>query len=293
MNFVFKKMPKGDPNVPHDYAAERQQNASRPAQEPKNGITVTTIAYNGIDGERITPVKPNGKVIWYIHGGGFTTGSAAERRAITLYLAEKYGFTVVANNYRLAPENKWPAGLDDCISFYDGLLDAGYDPDKLYFMGESAGGHLVLSVALRLKDEGKALPKGIISFSPVTDQAEDLPSHKGNAATDYMLGDAVSSDGQLDAVFGDAWRGDEDFLKQPYISPYYGDYTGLPPIFLAASDYETLYDDSVVLYDKLTEEGHICRLDVVHGVCHAYPMFPFMPEAKKTIKKAVDFIENC
>ena len=185
-----------------------------------------------------------GKVIWYIHGGGFTTGSAKERRGICLYLAKRFGYTCVSNNYRLSPEHKWPAHLDDCMEFYRALLGQGYHAGDMLFAGESAGGTLVLSVALRAKAEGLPMPAGIWSFSPCTEQSEGFPSHTKNVVTDYMLGDALNRPGQNEAVFGSKSM-DKEYLKDPYISPYYGDYTGLPPIYLAASDTEVLFDESV------------------------------------------------
>ncbi len=292
MNKIFAMIPAEAPDAVHDYVKEREQNASRKPPKAPRGVSLQLTDFHGIDGEIITPKKPDaGKVIWYIHGGGFTTGSALERRALTYYLADKYGYTVIANNYRLSPENQWPAQLDDCMKAYEGIVQQGYDMSQVVLMGESAGGSLVLSVALRIRDEGKKLPKAVVAFSPVTNQAEALPSHTENVPTDYMLKDALLRPGQNIAVFGDA-NPSEELMRSPYVSPYFGDYTGLPPIFLAASDTEVLYDDSTSLYQKLSQEDHKVQLDVAHGVCHAYPLFPQMPEAVKTIKRAMAFIQQ-
>ena len=290
INQVFRMMPKNPPDKKHDYAAERKENEKRPIPELPEGVTLEEAEFDGISGEILRSDGAGDVVIWYLHGGGFTTGSARERRDITQYLAQTYPVTVIATNYRLSPEDKWPAHLDDCMKVYDELLRQGYDPKKMIFMGESAGGTLVLSMGLRLAMEKKEQPAVIVAFSPCTEQAEGLPSHTENVETDYMLRDGTTRPEQYEAVFGISDRmANVEMLKDPLISPYYGNYSGLPPIFLAASDTEVLADDSRYLYRRLKDEGHAVELDIQHEVCHAYPMLPMMPEARETIQKAMDF----
>lgn len=308
INKILQMTPKDPPGIKHDYAAERARNEAGKLPELPRDMMLEPVDFEGISGEILSPVSdaagmenPNENmmqrilrseepVVWYIHGGGFTTGSAKERRALTQYLAAAYHIPCIATNYRLSPENKWPAQLDDCMKVYDCLCKTGVDPKRLVLMGESAGGTLALSVALRLAMEGKTQPKAIAAFSPCTEQAVGFPSHRKNVATDYMLGDALNRSDQYEAVFGiEGPKGYEDMLKDPLISPYYGDYSKLPPIFLAASDVEVLYDDARLLYEKLKREGHDVFLDVKEGVCHAYPVFPMMPEAKETIAEAMEF----
>lgn len=290
INEMFRTMPREPEGTKHDYVAEREQNAKRPIPELPEGITLEETEFGGISGEILKPEHPRDMVIWYLHGGGFTTGSAKERRDITQYLAKTYETTVVSTNYRLSPEHKWPAHLDDCMKVYDELLRRGYDPKKMIFMGESAGGTLVLSIALRLAAEGKPQPAAIASFSPCVEQADGLPSHTENVETDYMLRDATTKPEQYEAVFGIEDRAaNAEMLRDPLISPYYGDYSQLPPIFLAASDTEVFADDARYLYRKLKEEGHVAELDMQHEVCHAYVIMPMMPEAKETLQKTMDF----
>lgn len=292
LNQIFKSMPAEDINTEHDYVAERARNAARKLPKLPDGVQVVEREYKGIGYEVITPANPKAdKVIWFIHGGGCTTGSAKQSRGCTYYLAEKFGYTVIANDYRLAPEHIWPAQLDDCMDMYDGIVELGYEVKNIVLMGGSAGGLLVLSVSLRAKDEGRIMPKAVCAFSPITNQADDLKSHHGNEETDYMLKNSLFCDRQNLAVFGVA-HPPREIMLHPYISPYYGDYKGMPPVFLAVSDAEVLYDDSVTLYEKLKKEGHPVEMDVVSGICHAYATLPMMPEAKKTLKNAICFIEK-
>ena len=288
-NLIFRMMPSDKPGQPHDYQAERRRNESRkPPRLPKN-VHLQETVINGFPAEILT--KEGNKKGWvlYVHGGGFTTGSARERRMVTQYITDKYGYDCVAVNYRLSPENKWPVQIEDCEACYREILEMGYDPEKAVFMGESAGGTLVLALALLARDKGLPLPKAVVSHSPATDNSRQLPSHISKISTDYMLRDAVSK-GITDVMFDH--MATEEELRNPLLSPYYGDYSGLPPIFLSVSDSETLYDDTMILYDKLVSEKHPCGLDVQHDVCHAYAIMPYMPEARRTLDKCFRFIEN-
>ena len=283
-NLVFRLMPQnGD-----DFAAERERNDRKPPKPPK-GVTVSYIKLNGIHAERIEKAGNDKGWIFYIHGGGFTTGSAKERRGICQYIADKYGYNCLTFDYRLAPEHKWPAQPEDCLTAWRGIGELGIDAENVVLMGESAGGTLALSLALLLKENRFPQPKAIVAFSPCVTQAEHYPSHRNNAKTDYMLRDKVFK-GMQDPVFGkDA---PESVLRDPVASPVYGDYSGLPPIFLSASDTEALMDDSRVLYEKLKAEGHPAELDIQHGCCHAFQVFPMIREARNSLDKAFAFLED-
>ena len=143
---------------------------------------------------------------------------------------------------------------------------------------------------MRLAAEGKPQPAAIVSFSPCVEQADGFPSHTENVETDYMLRDGTTRPEQYEAVFGiNDRKACVEMLKDPLISPYYGDYSDLPSVFFAASDTEVLYDDSRLLFERLKKEGHQVQLDVQNELCHAYPMLPVLPEARETIQKAMDF----
>lgn len=289
-NQMFRDMPKDPPGTLHDFAAEREGGRQRPKPPIPEGVCVKDMDLNGNYGELITKEGNQGPLVMYIHGGGFTTGAAQERREITYDIAAHRGCNVIANNYRLSPENKWPSHLMDCVDAYQAILDMGYDPKHLVVMGESAGATLTIALALYLRDHSLPLPAVCVAFSICCDQWADFPSHSENAKTDAMLGDAINRPDQLEAVFGTG-EAAQVLRQSTYASPYYADYTGMPPIFLAASDTETLYDDSVYLYEKLKAAGHPAALDIQHGLCHAYPMFPRIPESIETLDRAFAFIQ--
>lgn len=284
-NLVFRLMPQSD----GDFEAERKRNDRKPPKPPK-GVRVTELTLGGLPAERIEKVGNDKGWVLYIHGGGFTTGSARERRGLCQYIADSFGYNCITINYRLAPEHKWPAQIEDCVTAYRDVLRLGIDSVRITLMGESAGGTLVLSLPLALKERGIALPRAIAAFSPCVNQAEHYPSHSGNAKTDYMLRDAVAK-GMGEPVFGkDAPR---EVLRSPLASPIYGDFSGLPPVFLSASDTEALLDDSRVMYEKLKAAGHRTELDIQHGCCHAFQVFPMIPEARTSLEKAFRFLEDC
>lgn len=289
-NNMFKNAPKDKPGIPHDYEAERRENEARQKPPIPEGVVIRELNLNGNYGELIEKEGNEGPLVMYIHGGGFCTGAAQERRELTFDIVANHGSNVIANNYRLSPENKWPCHLEDCTAAYEAVLHMGYDPGRIVLMGESAGGTMVLSLGLYLRDHDRPLPAAIVSYSPCVNQDEGFPSHWENAKTDYMLGDAVNSRGQIEAVFGkDASK---ELLHNTYVSPYYGDFTGMPPIFLAASDIEALYDDSIYMYKKLKGAGHVTEIDIQKGLCHAYPIFPQIPESQDTVRKAFAFIHK-
>ena len=287
-NLVFYLTPGDKPGQLHDYTAERRRNAERKVPKLPKGIRLEEIRLNCMPSEKLTKNGNHKGLIFYIHGGGFTTGSARERRFATQHIVDRYGYDCISINYSLAPENKWPVQIEDCFEAYANTLQE-YDAKDIVFMGESAGGTLVLSLALLAKKRGLPLPKAIVAFSPATDNCEKLPSHTRNIKTDYMLKDMVAK-GITDVLFDH--HAEEEELKDPLLSPYYGDYKGLPPIFLSASDSETLYDDTMILYEKLKKEDHEVMLDVKHGVCHAYQIMTYMPEARSTLNRCFDFLET-
>lgn len=289
MNLIFRCMPKDNAGQPHDYETERKRNDRNPPKPPK-GVSVSPITLNGQTGERTEKAGNDQGIVFYIHGGGFCTGSAKERREICQFITSRFGYNCLSVNYRLAPENKWPSQLDDCLSAYKGVLEQGIDPNDIVFMGESAGGTLVLSLALRLKELNLPQPRAIVSFCPCVNHAGHYPSHFENIKTDYMLRDAVAK-GMGEPVFGERFE-DIAYLQSPCISVINGDYSGLPPIFLSASDTEALLDDARMLFEKLKNAGHPVVLDIQHGLCHAFQIMPFMPECRKTLKKVFSFLEE-
>ena len=297
-NEMLKKAIGGGPGLAEDPQAIRERNAARKAPPLPEGVSLEYLSLDGVHAERFVKDGNTKGWVFYIHGGGFAAGSARERRGITQYITANFGYNCVSIDYRLAPENRWPAQIDDCFAAYRAFTVQCQDPENIVLMGESAGGMLSLSLALLLKKRAEELPgaekipmpKAIVSLSSCVTHAEHFPSHSENIGKDIILGDLILK-GMWQMLFGEDI--DPDILRDPIVSPLYGDYTGLPPVFISCTDAETLYDDSVELYKKLKEAGHAAAFDMQEGCCHAYQINPGMiPEAAETLKKAFAFIDS-
>ena len=276
MNAIFRDRPWDASPEAHVHGDGDGASARRPPCAPK-GVTVGEVDLNGLGGECLTK-RGNAGWVLYVHGGGYMSGSARERREVCQYIADVHGRNVMSCNYRLAPEHLWPAQIDDTLTAWQGVLAQGIDPADVIVAGESAGGTLALSLAFVLKGRGMAQPGGIMALSPSVTQAESLPSHSANVATDYLLRDAVEK-GALRMVYGGSGC-TEEFLRSPVVSPLYGDFT------------ECLVDDARVLYQRLCEAGHPAALDIRHGCPHAFQMFPRMPEARDALAAGFAFFDR-
>lgn len=281
LNAMFKRMP-----IIEDTREERRRNAARPLARPPKGIWVEDANF-GVPCELIRG-KDRGEIaILNIHGGGFTTGSKEQTRVFSFCLCQMMGCDVLACDYRLAPEHKLPAAFDDCFEVYRAAVQKY---PRLIVVGGSAGGTLAVATALRAKEEGLPLPLAVAAISPLAGIGMDLPSHKTNLATDYMLKRDPSGGALLKKLLPEG--AGEDFLKDPHISPLYGDFAGFPPLFLAASDSEILYDDSKLLHERAKAAGVEAELIVGHKMLHAWASIPQIPESRKTLRELKAFLQK-
>lgn len=281
---VFKQMMKSkvlySPDNKIDYDKKRQEERMQTKRIPlPKNVAIKERCIKGIPVEFVMAKgNPGNQIIYYIHGGGFVLGEPATRRFFTAYLAGKLHYNVVAVNYRLAPEFPYPAGAEDCIAVYEALLKR-YDSKRIMFVGESAGGNLVLSTLLRVKEKHLPLPAAVFALSPTVQYDKVFPSYTENLNTDCMVG--YLSEEVRDLYLQSR---DETLLKDPLVAPYYGDYSGCPPIFLWASKSEVLRDDSIYLYKKMKKAGWDCELYLRANMMHQYVTTPSFSEAKKDLK---------
>lgn len=202
----------------------------------------------------------------YLHGGGFQFGSPVTHRAITGFFARNLPAKVFVPNYRLAPEHRFPAGLDDAVAGYKAMLDSGIAADHIVLAGDSAGGGLVLSMLYRLRDENVPLPRAAALMSPFTDLTMSGQSTTLNSERDVMFSKEVFAKG-AQIYYGDASPND------PLVSPVFGDLRGLPPILVHASKDECLLDDSTRLDAKARVLGADLKLELFDGLPHVWHVF--------------------
>ncbi|HEX6440996.1 MAG TPA: alpha/beta hydrolase [Stellaceae bacterium] len=247
------------------------------AQRPLGGIPATRFGERGSRTERH---------ILFLHGGAYTTGSAALYRHMLWRIAFAAAARIAAIDYRLAPEHRFPAALDDAVAAWRGLLAEGAEPRHCAVMGDSAGGGLTLALMLKLRDTGLPLPAATVALSPWTDLAMTGASLTRNAANDPM-------ENPDDVPFLVRCYLNEDDTRNPYASPLYGDPKGLPPTLIQVGSDEILRDDSIRMAARMRQAGCEVELQVWPRMPHVWHAFaPLMPEARTAIAELGAFIRR-
>lgn len=229
---------------------------------------------------------PADRALLYLHGGAYAVGSARLYRDFTWRLARASGLALLAIDYRLAPENPFPAALDDARRAYAHLLDSGLDPGRVVIGGDSAGGGLVLATLLAERDAGHPLPAAAACLSPWTDLAGGGASIQLNSRSDaYLVAHLLRGAGRL-------YAGRTD-LREPLVSPLAGTLKGLPPLFLHVSDSEILFDDTRRLAARARAAGVPVQLRVWHKQPHVFHLFArVLPEGRQGIDEMGAFLSR-
>ncbi len=203
-------------------------------------------------------------VILYLHGGGYSCGDLDYAKGFGSTLAYHCGVRVFCPAYRLAPEHKFPAALDDSLEAYRYLLQKGFSPKQIMLCGESAGGGLCYSLCLKLRELGEEMPCGIIAISPWTDLTAKGESYEFNKGNDP----AITIE-RLD-YFANNYTTNR---LNPLVSPLFGDLDGMPPSLIFAGGDEIMLSDSTLLHEKLCESGVQSKLFVTPERWHAYVVY--------------------
>ena len=231
----------------------------------KREVYVREHDFGGFQGAWLTPKdKRRTGVVLYLHGGGYTCGNLEYAKGFAATLADECGVRVFCAAYRLAPEDPFPAALDDAVVSYQYLLSKGYGPNQILLCGESAGGGLCYALCLRLKQLKLPLPCGIIAISPWTDLTQSGATFDENRDNDPSLSKEL-----LD--FYSACYTQNP--KNPLCSPLFGDLKDLPPSLLFAGGDEILLDDAQRLHQKLLDAGCKSRLHIAPERWHAYVLY--------------------
>lgn len=244
------------------------------------------------DAEWLTPVSgPSERIVLHLPGGAFMT---CFRRAERLLLARLCRAAHARGRlvfYRLAPENPYPDGLEDCLEAYRQLLDMGIPHEHIFISGMSAGGCLALAMLLSLRDQGAPMPAGALLMSPAADFTEGLGQ---GSRVENARRDAVLSLEQGDAIRRLYLGERTDLATHPYVSPVLGDFTGLPPLFFQVSNTEILLDDSRLCAERAREAGVSAEVDLWERMPHGWQALSFTPESGRAIARLADFIrEHC
>ena len=264
-----------------DYRVARQILRPDPYKVPPT-VQISPAHLSGVLGERLEGPSSGDTVLLYLHGGGYFGCSAETHRPITAYYA-LHGFCVFAPDYRLAPEHRFPAAVEDAVAFYRALLSAGYPSQCIVVAGESAGGGLALSLMVALRSAGDPLPATAALFSPWTDLAATGDSIRTNSHRCAMF------NGLDVAASAHYYLGDTD-PRNPLASPLYADLVGLPPLLIHVGADEVLRDDSTRLAKRARAAGVSVELKIWPVVPHAWQLAPHLiPEARQSLRESADF----
>jgi monoterpene epsilon-lactone hydrolase len=261
--------------------------AERLGAAPPKTISVTPATIADRPCEWITaPGATPGHVLLYLHGGGYVAGGLDSHRDIAWRLAEAAAVTVLLVDYRLAPEHPFPAALDDASACYRYLLDEGFEADKIFIGGDSAGGGLALATLINLKNLGLPLPAKGILLSPWVDLSLSGDSLTSNGETDVMLTARALHD------MARMYLGTRD-ARAPLASPLFGDLRGLPPLLVHASSSELLLSDAERLVRLVETQGGDIALTVWPRMPHVFQLLASrIPEGRQAITQLAEFLRQ-
>jgi acetyl esterase/lipase len=227
----------------------------------------------------------------YLHGGGYVSGSGAFYLTLAAHISEAARCAVLLPDYRLAPEHRFPAALEDCVRAHEWLTGSGPSgagPAKATFIaGDSAGGGLTLATLLALRDRRRPLPSAGIALSPFTDLTLTGESTRSEADNDPIMSPRCLP------TFVDLYLGDAD-PRNPLASPVFGDYHGLPPLLIQVGEHEIIRDDSVRVAARALADEVEVKLEVWPGMFHVFQSHePLLPEGREAVEHIADFMRSC
>ncbi|MEO9191962.1 MAG: alpha/beta hydrolase [Acetobacteraceae bacterium] len=230
-------------------------------------VRVESVEASGVAAEwTVTPEADPNRVLLFLHGGGYVSGSIASHRAMVAEAGRQAGVRTLALGYRLAPEHPFPAALEDALSGYHFLLSSGIDPRNIVIAGDSAGGGLTIAALVSLRDAGVKLPSCGWCISPWVDLGMTGASMDGKAAVDPMIQKPYLQELATAYLAG----GDP---RAPLVSPLHADLRGLPPLLIQVGAAETLLDDSVRLAGVAGAADVAVTLEVYPEMIHVWPLF--------------------
>ena len=229
---------------------------------------------------RNLPEANESRAILYIHGGGFTSGGGIAAAYTAMRIAELMRIKVFSVDYRMPPDHPFPAGLDDVVEAYRWLLSA-YKADAIAVYGPSAGGGLAASLVLKIRDIGIQMPAACVLHSPEVDLTESGDSFETNDKIDFILTRLTNSI----ALYADGHD-----LKDPYLSPLFGDFSkGFPPTILTSGTRDMFLSNTVLMHRALRRAGLVAELHVWEAMSHG-GFFGAAPEDREVYAEQVSFV---
>jgi monoterpene epsilon-lactone hydrolase len=255
------------------------------AQPLPADVTVTAAALGGVPTAEITVAGREPRhVVLYFHGGVYVMGDAFLAADLASQIGRRTNSKVMSVDYRLAPENPYPAAVDDALAAYEALLDNGTAPSEIAFAGESAGGGLAIATLVNARDHGVSLPAAAFVMSPYADLTLAGMTMETKREADPLL-----SPQALQARVVDYTSGQDASLG--LISPIFADLSGLPPLIIQAGSHEVLLDDAIRLAQRAAAADVEVTLDITPGVPHVFQAYyPILDEAAAALDRAGQFL---
>jgi monoterpene epsilon-lactone hydrolase len=276
------------PSPPADIRELRARIDANMGQIPlAEGTTATEVDANGV--HSILCTRAGGEddpLIVYLHGGGFRIASALAYRAFGTHLAKAANARVLLVDYRLAPENPFPAAVEDTVSAYQWVLDQGTPAERVVVAGDSAGGGLTASLLLAAKDRGMPLPAGAVCLSPWVDLTNSAFTYDSRSSADKLFSKTSADEARA------LYLGDHD-PQDPLASPLFGAWSGMPPLLILVGDAEVLLDDAAQLASVAAAAGVDVEHHVYSEMPHVWPIsYPAYPEAVDAVMQVADFVQR-
>jgi acetyl esterase/lipase len=255
------------------------------AYRPAADIRLEPVSADGVPAEwSIAPGAESGRVLLYLHGGGFSAGSIVSHRAMVTEAGRSAQARTLAIDYRRTPEHPFPAALEDTLRAYQWLLAQGVRPERIAVGGDSAGGGLTIALMLALRERGLPLPACGWCISPWVDMEATGGSYADKAAVDPMI-----SREYIQELAG--WYLGGAAPATPLAAPIHADLRGLPPLLIQVGSAETLFDDSVRLAARAGAADVRVTLEVWPQMIHAWPLFhQQLTDGRRAIVAAGAFI---
>lgn len=289
MRFALRRMFKNRLrfDIPPHVVREKIERLAKRLPPVPPDVSVVDVDAGGVAGHWLIPENATeDRHILYFHGGGYILCSPRTHLGFTWRIAREARARMLVIDYRLAPEHAFPSQIDDCLTAYRFLLDQGVTPERIAFMGDSAGGGLTFGLLMRVKAAGLPMPGAAVGMSPYLDLTVTGDTHYLHAHVDPMIP-------LPGVIFGaKAYLQGAD-PKHPEASPIFGDAAGLPPCLIQVGSDEVLLSDSTRMATNLRAAGVPVELDIWHRMPHVWQAFArYIPEGRAAIARIGTFLRE-
>lgn len=254
------------------------------------GVSVAPMIISGVNSWLVTPnrltIANRNRLLIHVHGGGYVGGGGEAATAEAIMMAGLGGYKVICVDYRLPPAFPFPAALDDVLTVWRALLRSE-SAKRMAIFGSSAGGGLALAAVLRAKDQGLPLPAAVSAATPWSDLNKIGDSYFTNEFVDNTL---LSWDAGLSAAAQLYAKGHD--LKDPYLSPVYGNFENFPPTILTTGTRDLFLSNTIRVHRKMRRAGVLADLNVYEGMSHAQFGGPEVPEAREIFQAIGRFFDR-